>query len=322
MNQQYIRDVILQTPAGMFGQQDIGGTAIKIEFEVEKTTSGVPNTATIKLWNLKRSSRDTLKEEFGRITLEAGYLWAGNRGIIFDGFTRDVVHEPNDVDIVTTLQCGDGDKAIRKSHVAKTYPKKTPVKDIILDIQSKMKDVKLGEIILPDNIEPSKRAVTFMTTPQRALNELGRTYGFYWSIQNGALEIIPHDKALSGLTYVTPRTGMIGVPTITDTGVIVQALLNPDIRPNRRVFIQSKTTDEAGRSGTYRVSSAGYAGNNRDGDMLCEFEAELMKGDKVVSESKSSSGSTAKGTAGQAESFEDAEVSAMGGGTSVGAGEV
>jgi len=275
MGQQYLRDLLLTTPAGEFSQ-------LKIEFDVEKTVSGVPNKATIKIWNLTKSSRNTLKKELDEIKLESGYVYAGNRGLIFKGFTRDVTHERKGTDIITTLKCGDGDKSQRKSHVAKTYNTKTPVKDIILDIQKQMKGVTLGEIKLPEKVTPSDRAMTFITTPQRALNELGRTYGFYWSIQNGSLEIIPADGALSGVVYITPETGMIGVPTITDSGVIVQALLNPDVRPGRQIYVKSETTDEAGQSGLYRVSSVAFSGDNRDGDHIIEVEAELLKNGKTT----------------------------------------
>lgn len=275
LGQKFIRDVVLVTSAGTF-------TDLKISFEVEKTLTGDPNEAVIRVWNLNDSSRNTISEELAEITLEAGYLFELSRGVIFTGFVRDVIHERIGNDIVTTIEAGDGDKAARKSYISKTFSVGTQIIDVVKSIQSEMEGVNLGEVTLPDGVTSITRPVSFMAPPQRCLNELGRSYGFYWSVQNGALEVIPGEGFLPDTVDVTPTTGMIGVPSITDSGVIVKSLLNPQIRPNRKINIRSETTDRAGASGEYRVSSVAYFGDNRDGDFACEIEAELINSGKTV----------------------------------------
>jgi hypothetical protein len=115
----------------------------------------------------------------------------------------------------------------------------------------------------------------------RELNRLGRTHGFYWSIQNGALEIIPGDGYLGGIAFLTPTTGLIESPTITDNGVSAKALLNPEIRPNRRVRIESEMLKANGGGGEYRVSTASYVGDNRDGDFFVQIDGESVSDAKV-----------------------------------------
>lgn len=274
MGQKFLRQVVLTTEAGTF-------TELKIGFTVDKSVSGKPNTAEIKIYNLTAAHRQTLKKELGEITLECGHRDEGNLGIVFKGFIRDSLDERISKNILTTISCGDGDKAFRKSYISKTYPKNTPIKDIIIDVQGKMEGVDLGEIKLPDEVTPSKRAMSFSTTPQNVLNELSRTYKFFWSIQNGKLEVIPGDGSLKNVTYITPQTGLLGTPSITDSGIVVKCLLDPNIRPNRIVNIQSKTTDEIGASGEYRVSSVSYGGDNWDGDFYIQLEAELLKDGKT-----------------------------------------
>ena len=273
--QKFIRDVVLRTVVGEISE-------LKIEFDVKKTLDSNSNEATIRVWNLSDSSRSNINEELADITVEAGYEREGSRGIIFKGFTRDVVHERIGPDIVTTIEAGDGDKAARKSHASVTYPKGTDLRTMILDLQSKMTDVELGEIKLPDDLTIPARPISFMAPPRRAMDELGRSFGFYWSVQNGALEVIPTDGFLSEVIEITPSTGMVGVPSITDSGILVQCLLNPSIRPNRQVYVQSETTGRIGADGLYRVSSVGYTGNNIDGEFICEIEAELINGGKTV----------------------------------------
>lgn len=275
MTLKFIRDVVVRTIIGSIKD-------LQIEFEVEKTLDGAPNEAIIRIWNLSETSRLNINKELELVTLEAGYEREGSRGIIFTGYTRDITHEQVGVDIITTIEAGDGDKAARKSFVSKTYPKGTTIRAMILDIHKKMTDVELGEIVLPEGLEPIKRPVSFMTPPRRCLDELGRSHGFYWSVQNGTLEVVPADGFLSEIIDITPDTGMVGVPTITDAGIMVRCLLNPAIRPNRQVNIRSKTTGRIGADGLYRVSSVGYFGNNHKGDFVCEIEAELINDGKTV----------------------------------------
>lgn len=271
----FIRRIILTTVAGQF-------TDLKISFSVEKTVTGTPNEATVKIWNLSDSSRASINEELAEITLEAGYEGENNVGLIFKGFTRDVTHDRQGTDIITTIEAGDGDKASRTSYVSRTYDEGTTIEAIVRDIQGLMDGVELGELKFPQGIQTINRPFSFMTTPKRALDELGRSYGFYWSVQNGALEVIPGNDSLSEVTDVTPSTGMIGKPTITDSGIIVKCLLDPDIRPNRKINVQSETTDREGRSGEYRVSSVKLGGDNWDGDFYVEAEGELINDGKAV----------------------------------------
>ena len=80
---------------------------------------------------------------------------------------------------------------------------------------------------------------------------------------------------------ITPETGLIGVPTITDNGVRAKALLNPEIRPGRRVQIESETLEMNAEGGIYRVSSATYAGDNHQGDFVVDIGGESIQGGKV-----------------------------------------
>lgn len=272
----FIRRIIVTTAAGTF-------TDLHITFDVAKTLTGEPNEATITITNLTDASRALINEEGAEITLEAGYEREGNVGVIFKGYVRDVVHEREDTDIITTIEAGDGDKSQRESYVPKEYPEGTTPEDMVRDIQTMMKGVELGELKFPDEAkQPTERPTAFMAPPHRALDELGRSFNFYWSVQNGALECVPGDGFLDHVSYITPQTGMIGKPTITDAGIIVKVLLDPDIRPNRQVYVQSETTDREGRSGLYRVSSIAYGGDNRNGEFYCELEAELINGGKTV----------------------------------------
>ena len=76
--------------AGGINQHDL-----TIKFDVKKTISSTQNEGTIKIYNLKESTRNKIGKEFDDITLEAGYIppgETGNVGIIFKAQIRDAQH--------------------------------------------------------------------------------------------------------------------------------------------------------------------------------------------------------------------------------------
>lgn len=260
---------------------------IKIAFDVAKSISSQANSASIRIWNLAESSRNAIGKELDQITLEAGYMppgETGNVGVIFQGQMRDVEHTREGPDIVTKLSCGDGDKAFRRATISKTYPAGTKVEDVVEGVYQELEKegVSRGEWRFPENMEPFRRPYSVCGGCKRELDTIGRGKDFYWSVQNGAMEVHPADGFIGGIVLITPQTGMIDVPTITDNGVKVSCLLNPEIRPGRRVRIESQVLEMNAEGGEYRVSEATYSGGNHDeSDMRVAITGEAIKGKKV-----------------------------------------
>lgn len=288
--QQYLRKVRAEFNGGLvINPGGLEGAQLRIEFSISKSISSSANTADIKLFNLTESNRNSMGKEFDEVTLEAGYMppnGGGNVGIIFKGAVRDVLHEKDgNGNIITTISCGDGDKALRKATTSKSYPKGTLVKDVVEDLYKEMEKqgVSKGEWKLPEAMENKKfkRPYAVCGSCSREMDTIGRGNGFYWSLQDQTMEIIPGDGAINSIVLLTPQTGLIGTPAITDNGVKVTALLNPEIRPNRQVKIESDTLSMNAAGGTYRVSDVTYSGNNMDGEFQVSLSGESKQGDKV-----------------------------------------
>lgn len=265
---------------------DVATHELRVHFKVSKSISGSPNDFTIKLWNLNAGHRNAIGKEFDKVELEAGYVppeGGGNLSTIAKGFVRDVQHDRDGPDIITTVTCGDGDKSKRKATISKTFPTGTPVKDVVSGIYDEMKkqDVDKGEWKFPDDIRTLKRPYSMCGACSREMDVLGRGNGFYHSIQNGALEIIPTDGHLAGQVLISAQNGMVGTPTITDNGVKVKCLLNPAIRPNRTVKIESEVLEMNSQSDTYRVSSLDFEGDNTQGDYIASIHGEAINNGKV-----------------------------------------
>jgi len=288
---QYLRKVKLTASGGGGGfvvnPGNVSTQEIKIAFSISKSISSNQNSAEIRIWNLSPGHRNSIGKEFDDLTLEAGYMppdGGSNVGIIFKGQLRDVEHTREGPDIVTTLQCGDGDKAFRRATINKSYKKGTPVKDVVEDIYKDLnkQGISKGEWKFPDGMrENYERPYAACGSCKREMDTVGRSNGFYWSIQNGVMEIIPGDGYIGEMFLITPKTGMIDVPAITDNGVKVSCLLNPEIRPGRRVQVQSQVLGMNGANGEYRVSQITYTGDNHDGEFRCDIIGERVNGNKV-----------------------------------------
>lgn len=286
---QYLRKVRATFNGGL--QINPGGINphdIRIEFAIDKDSSSSPNSAEITIYNLTESHRNSVGKEFDKITLEAGYIppsGSGNVGIIFKGAVRDVEHRREGPNILTIISCGDGTKALKRATISKSFPKGTPVKDVVdeLSKQLEKEGVSRGEWKFPDDVKEKKfkRPYAVCGSCSRELDTIGRGNGFYWSLQNETLEIVPGDGFIGGVVLISPETGMIGTPAITDNGVRVSALLNPEIRPNRRIQLKSETLEMNGDDGMYRVSSVSYSGNNMDGEFKIDITGEAVKSGKV-----------------------------------------
>ena len=260
---------------------------IMIAFSVQKTISSQANAATIDIYNLAESTRNAMGKELDQIKLEAGYAGAvgseGNVGIIFEGQIRDPKHTRSGVDIITTLTCGDGDAAFRRGTISKSFPKGTKVETVMEELykQFEKEGVRKGEWKFPEGMKGFERPYAMCGGCKREADTIGRGKGFYWSIQNGVMEVVPGDGYIGGSTLINSQSGLIGVPTITDNGIEIDILLDPEIRPGRRITVQSQVLEMNAEGGEYRISDCTFSGDNRTGDFKVSIGAEAIKGGKV-----------------------------------------
>lgn len=284
--EQYLRKVRFRAGGIGINQGGLNLHDLKIAFSVTKGVSSTQNSARIELYNLSEGTRNALGKELDDVVLEAGYYpptGGNNVGVIFKGQIRDIEHKREGENIVTTLTCGEGDKAFRKATISKSYPAGTEVKTVVEDIYKELakEGIDRGEWKFPEDIPKFKRPYAVCGSCKREMDTLGRGKDFYWSVQNGVMEVIPGDGYIGGMIVLSPESGLIDTPTITDNGVKASALLNPEVRPNRRVRIISQTLEMNSENGEYRVGECTYSGDNRDGKFEVALTGESVKGGKV-----------------------------------------
>lgn len=285
---QWLRKVRVTFPGGFTVNPSnrVETHELRVQFNVSRGISGSPNTFSIKLYNLSPDHRSALGRELETVQLEAGYVppeGGGNLGIIAKGRIRDFQHDRSGPDIITTVSCGDGDLAYRRATISKTIPKGTPVPDVVEELYKELEKqgISKGEWKFPDDVRTLKRPYSMCGGCTRELDVLGRGNGFYWNIQNEVMEVIPGDGYLEGMILINAQTGMIGAPTITDNGVKVKALLNPDARPNRQVKVESEVLQMNAQGDTYRISQLDFSGDNQEGEFVMNIQGEALSGGKV-----------------------------------------
>jgi len=179
------------------------------------------------------------------------------------------------------VECGDGDKAARTGTISLTFPKGTKPKEMIEQIQKHMPDIAKGEWQGVDDLPAYDRPVVMCGSCTRELDKIGRTHDLAWSVQDGALEIIPTDGYFDDVVVISAQTGMIGVPDITDNGIRVETLLNPQLRCNRLIEVRSETLEMNEKGTRYRISDLRFSGDNRDGDFIASIGGDKVDGKKV-----------------------------------------
>jgi len=214
-------------------------TDLRVNFNIEKSLHSYPNLAEISIYNPNDETVSMLRDRFSKIVFNAGYK--GNLRLIFKGDVRNVFDPKQGVDRIATIFAGDGERDWQNSTFNKTLSANIAIKQVITEIATTFKETILGVLGGVDN-EPDKlEGQTLSGSSKDILNMLGEDYGFQWSIQDGILTTVPDDDILKDkeVVLINPNTGMIGSPTITELGVNVVTLLNPDLLPNRGFKVES-----------------------------------------------------------------------------------
>lgn len=78
--------------------------------------------------------------------------------------------------------------------------------------------------------------------------ELAEHSGYNWVLERGIAAIVPPGKARQGdSTIVSDKTGMVGYPAYTQSGIIVSMLFRPAVTMLSTITVQSQLTPACGR---------------------------------------------------------------------------
>jgi hypothetical protein len=248
---------------------------LRMAFSIFKSESSSTNTCSLRIYNLGANNRNQLAQFGDEVRLFAGYRFEAGAQLLFVGNTTQVSHIFAEPEIISVLDCGDGDKTLNNTLVSLSFAENTPVRTVIQTIADKL-GLVIAEFSATDNLNYAT-GYKFAGLAKDALNIACSRLNLVWSVQNQNLVIIKQNEATARPPFeINANTGMIGIPQrYTDKrqylyralppngapkpGWKVRTLLRPDILPGDRVRIRSTRVD---MDGLFYVISIRHEGDN------------------------------------------------------------
>jgi hypothetical protein len=215
-------------------------------FQVYASDTESPNTATIRIYNLKKDTLNTIVNEYTNVTLDAGY--GTNIANIFKGDIKQFRRgKESNVNSYLEIMAADGDELYNFGVLNLNLTKDTTLAQryaAYCDALGAAKDPN-SIAFLQSTGGTLPRGKTAFGMFRAYMRELANTAGARWSIQNGKVIMVPLTGYLPGdPVVINSTTGMIGTPDDTDNGIIINNLLNPLFQVGMRVQIDSADIPE------------------------------------------------------------------------------
>ena len=122
--------------------------------------------------------------------------------------------------------------------------------------------IEVGTIKLGKEVKTGKTITYNGDYARDILDDVAASTDSKWQIANGKLDMTPKNEVLksSGLV-LSPKTGLIGYPKITDDGVELETIVIQNIYPNISIVVDSRYG-----AGTYQINQIDMQLSNSDGD--------------------------------------------------------
>lgn len=256
------------------GEMEISN--LRVAFSVYKSESWSTNTANIKIWNLSNDKRNILNNYGNEIKLFAGYRQQSGPQLVFTGNSSLTSHVFAEPEIITSFECGDGEKSLNLILATASFGENTPVRTVI-EFYANILGLNIAEFSATDNLIYNQ-GHKFSGIAKDGLDKACKAIGLVWSVQNNNLIIIRQGIGTSKPPVeINPDNGMIGIPErYTDRaqylyralpknggspkpGWKIRCLLRPDILPGDRVRIRSNRVDI---DGIFYVLKIRHEGDN------------------------------------------------------------
>lgn len=258
-------------------------SGLRVVFQVMKTSTSEPNTATVSVYNLAEASRGRIKAKDQAVVLRAGYVDLVEQ--VCAGVIKRVEHRREGVNIVTTMELKDGGQDLLEPEFRRSYSGRTSKQRIINDILSTMPHTSRGSIAASGIGGSTSGKMSFSTTSKLALDRCAKAWDFEWSIQDGAIQILDPTGTVEPVelaVVIGPDSGLLGSPSKTgqegrrssgrvrkqQPGAKFQSLLFPSIRPGRYVLLKSEFV-----AGAFKVQSVNHAGDTHGTEWSSDVEA-------------------------------------------------
>lgn len=249
--------------------------ASRCSFTIARSLRPEPNTAEVRVWNLAPNTRQALELLDGvPVKIEAGYEAAPLSTLYLGELRRARTHREG-VDLVTEIASGDGEQKLRTARVKVSVAKNATTQDVLrklvqaLGVAPGNSAQAIQRLRLAGIGDLFSGGTVLYGSASREMSNVCRSCGLEWSVQDGALQLLPRAQALEGSAILlTARTGLVGSPTVDGKGRLsARSLLVPDMMPGRKVVVEAEHI-----KGAWRVDVANVTADTHGQDWYHDIE--------------------------------------------------
>lgn len=233
----------------------MGGLRIskpRITVNVSRDNDGKPARCVVRIYNIAQESERQIRERGNTLTVRAGY--GGSLAQVFVGPVTRVTRSRDKGATARVVVIEAGDETINPDSPGGGaftfgYTEARPARAIVRDVAAEM-GLNVGSL----NAIPGDLSFVWYWagSGSEALADLKRKIGngVTYSIQDGTLNWNAARVANTDVSRVrlSPETGLIGVPDVSDEGIAVESFLNTTIAMGSIVDLVSETV-----TGVYKV---------------------------------------------------------------------
>lgn len=255
------------------GAERVEITNLRVAFKIQRSHKQDPSPGHIAVYNLAESTRSRLATKGLQAQLEAGY--SNSLPLIYSGGIERVNDKREGPDRVTILECDDGSAALAQARVSKAFKAGARFTDVFKDLADSL-GVNAGQALeqfkegnFDRGLQQLANGLVVHGPAREALDQLARSVGIEWSIQNGELVYTRPGQPLPGqVVRLAHGSGLIGTPQRGEQGVVrAKSLILAGIEPARKVRLESEHV-----SGFFRVDAAVYNGDSHGDEWSAELE--------------------------------------------------
>lgn len=229
---------------------------LRVGFQVKMSSSGEPNTATIRVWGLGHEAVAAMQDPDAVVRLNAGY---DAPRLIFQGSPIEggVQFERRGAESVLTIEAADGGRELNLTNVGFSFATDVTARQVLDEVLLQLR-IPVGYIettntaIYPNGLTVAQKART-------VLDRLALAEGAVWHIRDGAFYFYPRSGQTRepAVVFSAWLGNLIGTPIAKDNRLEFRALLEPSVRPGRACIVHSEQFN-----GTYIARDVAFVGDS------------------------------------------------------------
>lgn len=252
--------------------------SLKATARVHRTLMGMAQPSDISVFNLAADTRDAIKADLTKITIEAGW-GSSTLHKLFQGSVLSAESERSGADIVTRISALPGYGALVRGVSSRTFSEGTPLAAVVKELAGDLPGLTVADSGL-EGLQGSIRngGWSFAGSTKDAMTQLANEYGFSWHVDDGAFKALGDKAAFGGVTVLNGNNGgLISVTPILSgamqagTGVTIRALYVPGVTAGSTVRVNSTMYPKL--NGEYRANTITVSADTHGDQWTMDIES-------------------------------------------------